>query len=95
MNLTYRGNSYEIPAPAQPNSTSAPTSTDPSQVKLIYRGHTYYATPRVSEAVEADGETVTLIYRGCTYERKLQSPKRYQQSSAINWRYQNARQWSF
>ena len=91
MNLTYRGNSYEFPAPAQPSSTSI----NPSQIKLIYRGHTYYATPRVSEAVEADGETVTLIYRSCTYERKLPSPKRYQQPGAINWRYQNARQWSF
>jgi Domain of unknown function (DUF4278) len=87
MKLTYRGNAYEIPAPIQPGSDS----TDRPQIKLIYRGHTYYTTPRhvvVSEEDKTDWQTVTLIYRGNTYERKLQSPKPDRKPRAINWRWQ-------
>jgi hypothetical protein len=87
MKLTYRGHSYEVPAPIQLDADS----TDQPKIKLIYRGHTYQCTPCpavVSEAVVTDGPTVTLIYRGNTYERKLQPPKDYQKPRAINWRWQ-------
>ena len=87
MKLTFRGNSYEVPAPIQLGSDS----TDRPKIKLIYRGNTFDYTPRlvvVSEEVETDGSTVTLIYRGNTYERKLQPPKPYQKPRAINWRWQ-------
>ena len=86
MKLTFRGNSYEVPAPIQLGSDS----TERLKIKLIYRGNTFDYTPRpvvVSEEVERDGPTVTLIYRGNTYERKLQPPKPYQKPRAINWRW--------
>ena len=87
MKLTYRGNSYEIPAPIQPGSDP----TNQTKIKLIYRGNTYEYTPRpvvVSEVDTTDWKTVTLIYRGNTYEHKLGPPQPYQKPRAINWRYQ-------
>ncbi len=87
MKLSFRGNSYEVPAPTEPVADS----TDRPKFKLIYRGYTYDYTPPpvvVSEEVETDGPTVTLIYRGNTYERKLPPPKPYQKPRAINWRWQ-------
>jgi hypothetical protein len=77
MKLTFRGLSYEVPAPIQLGSDS----TEQPKIKLIYRGNTFDYTPCpvvVSEEVERDGPTVTLIYRGNTYERKLQPSKPYQ-----------------
>jgi hypothetical protein len=59
MKLTFRGHSYEFPAPIQLDSAS----TVKSNIRLIYRGHTYHSTPRpavFSEAVEPDKQTVTL-----------------------------------
>jgi hypothetical protein len=91
MKLTYRGNSYEAPAPIQLGSDS----TEQPKIKLIYRGYTYDYTPppvAVSEEDKSDWPTVTLIYRGNTYQRKLQPPKPYQKPHqkphAVNWRYQ-------
>lgn len=86
MNLIYRGQPYKIATFTQLSSDSV----DQSKIKLIYRGQIYYTTPRsvmASKAVSSDTPTVTLIYRGVTYERTLQS-RQYQQSRAINWRYQ-------
>jgi Domain of unknown function (DUF4278) len=74
MKLSFRGNSYEVPAPTEPVTDS----TDRPKFKLIYRGYTYDYTPPplvVSEEVETDVPTVTLIYRRNTYERKLPPPK--------------------
>jgi Domain of unknown function (DUF4278) len=93
MKLTFRGHAYEVPAPIQLGSVS----TDQPKIKLIYRGHTYDYTPHpvvVPEAVETDGSTMTLIYRGTTYKQTL-TPKFYQQSRAINWRYQILQRSSF
>jgi Domain of unknown function (DUF4278) len=87
MKLPFRGYSYEVPAPIPRGYASK----NKSQMKLIYRGEVYNYTPRpvvISGAVEPEGMTVTLIYRGNTYERKLRSPKAYQEPRAINWRYQ-------
>lgn len=87
MKLTFRGNSYDVPAPIQ----LGPDSTEQPKIKLIYRGNVFYYTPRpvvVSEEVETDEPTVTLIYRGNTYERQLHAPKSYQKPRAINWRWQ-------
>ncbi len=70
--LTYRGNSYEVPAPILVDSNS---TTQP-KIKLIYRGNTFDYTPRpvvISEEIKTDCSTVTLIYRGKIYERKLRS----------------------
>lgn len=86
MTLTYRGNTYETPAPIQLGSDS----TDRLPIKLIYRGHTYYYIPRpvISFAeIETDEPTITLIYRGSTYKRKLRATKPYQKPRAINWRW--------
>jgi hypothetical protein len=88
MKLTYRGQSYSIPAPVQFGADA--NSTDQPKVKLIYRGQTYYATPcpaDVNPAAATTGSTVTLRYRGITYQRVLQEPKPYHPSQAINWRY--------
>lgn len=87
MKLTYRGNSYEMPAPMQ----SVSDSTDRPKIKLTYRGSIYYSTPHpvvVSEA-NRDSKTVTLTYRGNTYDRQLSPPQPNQSSLAINWRYQS------
>ncbi|GFE71061.1 DUF4278 domain-containing protein [Chroococcus sp. FPU101] len=87
MKLTFRGNSYNVPAPIQLGSDS----TEQPKIKLIYRGNVYYYTPRpvvVSEKVETDQPTVTLIYRGNTYERQLLGSMPYQKPHAINWRWQ-------
>ncbi|MBI4780711.1 MAG: DUF4278 domain-containing protein [Oscillatoriophycideae cyanobacterium NC_groundwater_1537_Pr4_S-0.65um_50_18] len=87
MKLTFRGHSYKFPTPIEPCSDAA----NQSSLKLIYRGHTYHATPRLvvaSEGVKLSGSTVTLIYRGNTYDRQLQSPKLYQKPRAINSHYQ-------
>lgn len=88
MKLTYRGQTYEIPALSQAGDAAQP------KIKLIYRGHTYDYTPRsvvVPEAA-ADSKTVTLTYRGSTYERTLPAPKPYQEPRAINWRYRTSRE---
>lgn len=88
MKLTYRGNSYEMPAPMQ----SVSDSTDRPKIKLTYRGCTYYSTPHsmmVSEAATSDWKTVTLTYRGNTYDRQLPLLQPHQPSHAINWRYQS------
>ncbi len=89
MKLTYRGQSYSISAPVQ--FGAAANSTDQSQAKLIYRGQTYYATPRpaVDPTPAATGSIVTLRYRGITYQRVLQEQKPYHPGRAINWRYQS------
>lgn len=72
MQLTYRGNSYQVPASIQPDFNSM----EQSKIKLIYRGNAldYIMRPVViSEKDKTDCPTVTLIYRGNSYERKLQS----------------------
>jgi Domain of unknown function (DUF4278) len=87
MKLTYRGISYEVPAPIQLGSDS----TDQPKIKLIYRGNIYDYTPRpvvVSQEDKTDWSTVTLIYRGTTYQRQIQPSKPYQKPRAINWRWQ-------
>lgn len=84
MKLTYRGNAYKISDSVQLGSNDQP------QIKLIYRGHTYYTTLRskmISEIVASDSSTITLIYRGNTYERRVQLSEPYQHPRAINWRY--------
>lgn len=89
MKLTYRGHAYKLPTLIQLGSNS----TNQPKIKLIYRGHTYYSTPRpvvVSDAVTTDSSTVTLMYRGNTYKRKVPFLKSYQQLRATNWRYRNA-----
>jgi Domain of unknown function (DUF4278) len=89
MQLKFRDSSYEIPAPIQPRCDSI----DQPKIKLIYRGHTYYATPRpvvVSQGAETAEPTTTLIYRGNTYEYQSRPLKLYQKPRAINWRYQIA-----
>ncbi len=97
MKLTYRGQTYEAPAPVQ----LAPAAADQPQMKLIYRGHTCDYTPRLAVVPEASvkkgeteseirGETVTLTYRGQIYQRNLQIPSPYQKPRAINWRWQPA-----
>jgi lipopolysaccharide export system protein LptA len=86
MKLTYRGNSYEVAAPIELDSDS----TELPQIKLIYRGNTYYYIPHPvvdSEEVETDEPTVNLIYRGNTYKRQLRATKPYQKAHAINWRW--------
>lgn len=63
MKLSFRGNSYEVPAPTEPVADS----TDRPKFKLIYRGYTYgYIPPpvAVSEKMEPNGLTITLIYSG-------------------------------
>ncbi len=85
--LFYRGNAYEVPHPIQPEAEI----TDQPKIKLIYRGHTYYVTPRpVVEptAIATDEPTVTLIYRGNTYQRQLRPAQIYQKPAALNWRWQ-------
>lgn len=72
MKLTYRGNSYEVPAQVQLDLDY----TEQPKIQLVYRGHTYEYTPChaiVSEEDNADCPSVTLIYRGIKYERKVQS----------------------
>jgi hypothetical protein len=77
-------------------SYSSPTATDvarsapkPTQVKLIYRGNTFYRSlrPVVAKSV-ATGETVTLNCRGNTYQRQIPDPQPYRRPVAINWRWQ-------
>lgn len=87
MKLTYRGNSYDVPAPVQPSSDA----TNQLKIKLIYRGNTIdYVSPPVvvSEVDKTDWPTATLIYRGNTFERKIQPSQPYQKPHAINWRWQ-------
>jgi hypothetical protein len=87
MKLTYRGQTYEAPAPIQ----LAPAAADQPKMKLIYRGHICDYTPRpvvVPNASATEGETVTLIYLGNTYQRNLRPLQPYQQPRAINWRWQ-------
>jgi hypothetical protein len=94
MKLTFRSNSYEIPAPILLGSASL----EQPESKLIYWGHTYDYTPPpavVSEAIVTNSSTVNLIYRGNTYERNLQTPKSHQKPHAINWRYQIPQRSSF
>jgi Domain of unknown function (DUF4278) len=81
--LCYRGNAYEVPSPIQSDAKI----TNQPKIKLIYRGHIYYVTPRpVVEptAIAADEPTVTLIYRGNTYQRKRPSLPPYQTPRALN-----------
>lgn len=89
MQLTYRGNSYEVHTPIQLGSDSK----DRSKVKLIYRGVTIYVSSPVKapEVDKTDWPTATLIYRGNIYERKIQPPNPYQKTCAINWRWKFAR----
>ena len=70
MQLTYRGNSYEIPAPIQLDYDS----TKQPKIQLIYRGNTldYILCLVIWESDKTDCPTVNLIYRGNSYERKLQ-----------------------
>lgn len=95
MNLTYRGNAYEVPASVKSNSvTSIADSLNQSPLKLIYRGMTYDYRPRPvaspSAGIVGESTEVTLIYRGITYQRKLQSPKPCQSIPSINWRWRSA-----
>lgn len=86
MKLTYRSNAYEVPASIHSGSDS----TNQPKQKLIYRGqiHDYMSPPaRVPEALDPGASTVTLIYRGVRFEHQIRSPKPYQTSRAINWRY--------
>ncbi len=87
MKLTFRGNSYEVPDPIKLDSDR----TDRPQIKLIYRGNTYYYTPvpeKVVEEADTDEPTVTLIYRGNTYKRKIPTLQPARSPLAINWRLQ-------
>jgi Domain of unknown function (DUF4278) len=87
MKLAYRGNSYEVFAPAPIGSASP----DQPKNKLICRGNTFHYSPRpevVSEGDKTDWATITLIYRGNAYQRKIQPPQPYQKPRAINWRWQ-------
>ena len=87
MKLRFCGNADIIPILIQLGSDS----TNQPIIKLIYRGHMYYAmicSVAVPKVVKTDEKTVTLIYRGNTYERKIPSPKPYKNPRAINWRYQ-------
>jgi hypothetical protein len=89
MKLTYRGIAYEVSAPVR--SGVAHQVKDQPKTKLIYRGHTYYATPCAAvEAVELTGPTVPLHYRGSTYKRQLPAAIPYYGPRAINWRYRAA-----
>ncbi|MFM7423448.1 MAG: DUF4278 domain-containing protein [Elainella sp.] len=87
MKLTYRGHAYEISTSGQINS--AADSPKPAEVKLIYRGQTYYATPRptVVSTTSAVGSVVTFIYRGTTYQRVIPGLQSCRPTGAINWRY--------
>ena len=70
MKLTYRGNSYEVPAPISLDYDF----TEQSKIKLIYRGNTldYIPRPVVSwELDKTDCPTMNLIYRGNNYELTL------------------------
>ncbi len=69
MKLTYRGNSYEVPAPIQLDYDS----TKQPKIKLVYRGNTldYIPSPVIWESDKTDCPTATLIYRGNSYERKF------------------------
>ena len=72
MKLTYRGNSYEVPAPIELDYDS----TEQPKIQLIYRGNSldYIPCPVVNwELDKTDCSTVDLIYRGNSYERKLQA----------------------
>lgn len=72
MKLTYRGNSYEVPALIQFGFNS----TEQPKIKLVYRGNTLDYIPRplvIGESDRTDCSMVNLIYRGNSYERKLQS----------------------
>ncbi len=93
MKLTYRGHAYEISMPSQSHADAA-NSTTQIQIKLSYRGQTYYATPCATpgsaiaaKAASAVDSVVTLIYRGVTYKRTVQHQP-YRSERAINWRYQ-------
>lgn len=86
MKLTYRGNTYEVPASIHSSFNS---ENQPKQ-KLIYRGQIHEYMPSSASAPEVfdpNVRTVALTYRGVTFERQIRSPKPYQAPRAINWRY--------
>jgi hypothetical protein len=92
MKLSYRGQAYDISLSSQFDKAS--NSPESPKVKLIYRGQTYYATPRPTapQAASSGDPIVTLIYRGVTYQRRLcnsqlQNPG--DSGRAINWRYRS------
>ncbi|MEM7065216.1 MAG: DUF4278 domain-containing protein [Cyanobacteria bacterium P01_B01_bin.77] len=71
MQLTYRGNTYEMPAPIQ----ITPVVNDQSKIKLTYRGQQYDYTPAIErpKTVASMDRVVTLTYRGNAYQHLLHS----------------------
>ncbi|NEQ54802.1 MAG: DUF4278 domain-containing protein [Leptolyngbya sp. SIO3F4] len=69
MQLTYRGNTYEMPTPVQ----FAPVVQDQLKIKLTYRGQQYDYTPPVKQTktVTSTDQAVALTYRGNTYQYSL------------------------
>jgi hypothetical protein len=87
MKLFYCGNFYKASGPIQPAINLA----DQPKIKLVYRGETYNYVPPPKATPKAntkDKQKVTLIYRGMSYEHTIPSPRPYQDSRAINWRWQ-------
>lgn len=71
MQLTYRGNFYQVPAPIQLDSNSI----EQPKIKLVYRGNAIDYMPSsvvISGVGKTDCLAMNLIYRGNSYERELQ-----------------------
>ncbi|NEQ54801.1 MAG: DUF4278 domain-containing protein [Leptolyngbya sp. SIO3F4] len=84
MQLTYRGNTYNMTAPIQSDSVV----NAQSNIKLTYRGQQYNYTPPIALSDASASQVVTLTYRGNTYTLKLQPIQCIQESHAINGHYQ-------
>jgi hypothetical protein len=69
--LSYRGNSYEVPAaiPFGSNSTTQP------KIKLIYRGNSYEApAPIPVDSSSTTQPKIKLIYRGNSFDYTPYTP---------------------
>ncbi len=69
MQLTYRGSTYEMPAPIQFDFVV----NDQPKTKLIYRGQQYDYTPPIErpKTVSSIDQVVALTYQGNTYQHPL------------------------
>jgi hypothetical protein len=93
MRLLYRGIPYEVPTHnlLAPSAADLDNTAQPT-VRLMYRGLSYAYPPQpklASAVIPDDAPMVTLMYRGQTYQRKCLFTKSYQQSRALNWRWQH------
>lgn len=71
MQLTYRGNTYNMTAPIQSDSVIK----NQPKIKLTYRGQQYDYTPPIEQCstVLSVSQVAALTYRGNTYQHPLPS----------------------